>query len=54
MTDPGIVNEKDVHEMVKWQGIDPICEGDCVCTGHRDIWHSSKWDTFSAAEKTST
>ena len=52
-TDPGIVTADDVKAMVKNQGIDPIGEGDCVFlyTGHGDIWHPSKWDTFDAAEK---
>ena len=51
--DPGIVTDEDVKAMIKRQGIDPIGEGDCVFlyTGHGDIWHPSKWDTFSAAEK---
>lgn len=53
-TDPGIVTAKDVQEMVKRQGIDPINEGDCVFlhTGHGNIWHPTEWDTYSAAEKT--
>jgi kynurenine formamidase len=39
--------------MVKKQGITPIGEGDCVFlyTGHGNIWHPSKWDSFDAAEK---
>ncbi len=51
--DPGIVTDADIEEMVRRQGIDPIEEGDCVFlyTGHGDIWHPSKWDTFDAAEK---
>ncbi|MFQ5899247.1 MAG: cyclase family protein [Candidatus Methylomirabilia bacterium] len=51
--DPGIVTDEDVKEMVRRQGIDPIREGDCVFlhTGHGNIWHPSKWDTFSAEEK---
>ncbi len=51
--DPGIITDKDVQEMVKRQGIAPIGEGDCVFlhTGHGDLWHPSKWDTFDAAEK---
>ena len=51
--DPGIITDKDVEAMVKNQGIAPIGEGDCVFlyTGHGDIWHPSKWDTFDAAEK---
>jgi kynurenine formamidase len=51
--DPGIVTAADVKAMVKKQDIDPIGEGDCVFlyTGHGDIWHPSKWDTFDAAEK---
>ena len=52
--DPGIVTADDVKAMVKAQGIDEIGEGDCVFlhTGHGNIWHPSKWDTYSAAEKT--
>ncbi len=52
-SDPGIVTDEDVKEMVKRQGIDPIGEGDCVFlhTGHGDIWHPGKWDSFDAAEK---
>ena len=52
-SDPGNVTADDVKAMVKRQGIDPIGEGDCVFlyTGHGDIWHPSKWDTFDAAEK---
>ena len=51
--DPGIVTDEDVKAMVEKQGIDPIGEGDCVFlyTGHGDIWHPTKWDTFDAAEK---
>jgi len=51
--DPGIITDKDVQEMVKRQGIAPIGEGDCVFlyTGHGDIWHPSKWDSYSAEEK---
>jgi kynurenine formamidase len=51
--DPGNVTADDVKAMVKKQGIDPIAEGDCVFlyTGHGDIWHPSKWDSFDAAEK---
>ncbi len=51
--DPGIVTDEDVKAMVKRQGIDPVGEGDCVFlyTGHGDIWHPTKWDTFDAAEK---
>ncbi len=53
MKDPGIVTDEDIKAMVKSQGIDPIGEGDCVFlyTGHGDIWHPSKWDSFDAAEK---
>jgi len=53
MKDPGIVTDEDIKAMVKNQGIDPIGEGDCVFlyTGHGDIWHPSKWDSFDAAEK---
>ncbi len=51
--DPGIINAKDVEEMVKRQGIAPIGEGDCVFlhTGHGNIWHPTDWDKFDAAEK---
>jgi len=51
--DPGIVNAKDVEEMIKRQGIAPIGTGDCVFlhTGHGDIWHPKDWDKFDAAEK---
>ncbi len=51
--DPGIITDADVKGMVKAQGIAPIGEGDCVFlyTGHGNIWHPSKWDTFDAAEK---
>ncbi len=51
--DTGIVTDEDVKAMVKRQDIDPIGEGDCVFlyTGHGDIWHPTKWDTFDAAEK---
>ena len=53
MKDPGIITDEDIKAMVKNQGIDPISEGDCVFlyTGHGDIWHPSKWDSFDAAEK---
>ncbi len=53
LSDPGIVTDEDVRAMVKKQGIDPIGEGDCVFlyTGHGNIWHPTKWDTFDAAEK---
>jgi len=53
MKDPGIVTDEDIKAMVKNQGIDPIGEGDCVFlhTGHGDIWHPSKWDSFDAVEK---
>ncbi len=52
-SDPGIITADDVKAMIKKQGIDPIGEGDCVFlyTGHGDIWHPSKWDSFDAAEK---
>ena len=52
-TDKGIVTDKDVRAMVKRQGIGSIGEGDCVFlyTGHGNIWHPSKWDTFKPAEK---
>ena len=51
--DPGVVTDEDVQKMVANQGIAPIGEGDCVFlhTGHGDIWHPSKWDTFDGAEK---
>ncbi len=51
--DPGIINGKDVEEMVKRQGIAPIGEGDCVFlyTGHGDIWNPQNWDTYDAEEK---
>jgi kynurenine formamidase len=51
--DPGIVTPADIEAMIARQGIDPIGEGDCVFlyTGHGDIWHPSKWDSFDAAEK---
>ncbi len=52
-TDPGIITDKDIEGMVKRQGIAPIGEGDCVFlhTGWGNIWHPSKWDTFSPEEK---
>ncbi len=52
-SDPGVITADDVKAMVKNQGIDPIGEGDCVFlhTGHGNLWHPSKWDTFDAAEK---
>ncbi|MEM7424986.1 MAG: cyclase family protein [Pseudomonadota bacterium] len=51
--DPGIITDKDVEQMVKNQGIDPIGEGDCVFlhTGHGNIWHPTDWDKYDAAEK---
>ena len=51
--DPGIITVADIEAMVKNQGIDPIGEGDCVFlyTGHGNLWHPSKWDTYDAAEK---
>lgn len=51
--DPGIVTDEDVEAMVKRQGIDAIGEGDCVFlyTGHGDLWHPTRWDSFDAAEK---
>ena len=54
--DPGIITDADVKAMIKKQGIDPIGEGDCVFlhTGHGNIWHPTKWDTFDAAEKQKT
>lgn len=53
--DPGIITAEDVKAMVKNQGIGEIGEGDCVFlhTGHGNIWDPKKWDSFSAAEKTS-
>jgi len=53
MKDPGIITDEDIKAMVKNQGIDPIGEGDCVFlyTGHGNIWHPSKWDSFDAVEK---
>ena len=52
-SDPGIITDEDIKEMVRRQGIDPIGEGDCVFlyTGHGDIWHPSQWDTYDGAEK---
>ncbi|MEZ5817285.1 MAG: cyclase family protein [Hyphomicrobiaceae bacterium] len=52
-SDPGIVTDKDVEEMVKRQGIAPIGAGDCVFlhTGHGNIWDPKNWDSFDAAEK---
>ena len=52
-SDPGIITDADVKEMVKRQGLDPIAEGDCVFlyTGHGNIWDPNKWDSFDAAEK---
>ncbi len=52
-SDPGIITDEDIKEMIRRQGIDPIGEGDCVFlyTGHGDIWHPSEWDTYDAAEK---
>ena len=51
--DPGIITDNDIEAMIQKQGIDPISEGDCVFlyTGHGDIWHPSKWDTYDVAEK---
>ncbi len=51
--DPGVVTDDDVKQMISNQGIAPIGEGDCVFlhTGHGDIWHPSKWDSFDSAEK---
>lgn len=51
--DPGNVTADDIAAMIKKQSIAPIGESDCVFvyTGHGDIWHPSKWDTFDAAEK---
>lgn len=52
-SDPGIITDVDIEEMVRRQKIDPIGEGDCVFlyTGHGDIWHPSQWDTYDEAEK---
>ncbi len=52
-TDPGIVTDADVQEMVRRQGLAPIGEGDCVFlhTGHGDLWDAARWDSFSAEEK---
>jgi kynurenine formamidase len=51
--DDAIITADDVKKIIEKQGIDPIGEGDCVFvhTGHGNIWHPSKWDTFDAAEK---
>jgi len=51
--DPGVVTDKDVQEMIRRQGIAPIGEGDCVFlhTGHGDLWHPTKWDSYSQEEK---
>lgn len=51
--DPSIITVEDIKTMIKNQGIAEIGEGDCVFvhTGHGNIWHPSKWDTFDAAEK---
>lgn len=52
-SDPGIITDKDVEEMIKRQGIAPIGEGDCVFlhTGHGNIWDPKNWDSFDADEK---
>lgn len=52
-SDPGVITDKDVQEMVRRQGIAPIGEGDCVFlhTGHGNLWDPKKWDSFSAEEK---
>jgi len=52
-TDPGNITDADIKAMTKAQGIADIAEGDCVFlhTGHGNLWHPSKWDTFDAAEK---
>jgi len=52
-SDPGVITDKDVQEMVRRQGIAPIGEGDCAFlhTGHGNIWDPKKWDSFSPAEK---
>ena len=53
MSDPGIVTADDVKAMVRKQGIAPIGEGDCVFlyTGHGNLWHPTKWDTNTPAQK---
>jgi kynurenine formamidase len=52
-SDPGIITDADIQAMVKMQGLDPIGEGDCVFlhTGHGNLWHPTKWDTFDPGEK---
>ena len=52
--DPGIITDDDVKAMIERQGLVSINEGDCVFlyTGHGNVWHPSKWDTFSPEEKT--
>jgi len=51
--DPGNITDKDIEGMIKRQGIAPLGEGDCVFlyTGHGNIWHPKKWDSFDAGEK---
>lgn len=51
--DPGNITDVDVRAMVKHQGIAPIGEGDCVFlyTGHGNLWHPEKWDSFEPGEK---
>lgn len=53
--DPGVVTDIDIEGMIKRQGIAPLGEGDCVFlyTGHGNIWHPRKWDTYDADEKAS-
>ena len=52
-SDPGIITEADIKEMIKRQGIAPIGEGDCVFlhTGHGDLWSPTEWDKFDTKEK---
>jgi hypothetical protein len=52
-SDPRIVTDEDIKAIVKFQGIDPIGEGDCVFlyTGHGDIWHPTQWDYYDAEKK---
>jgi kynurenine formamidase len=51
--DPGIITDDDIKNMIERQDLGSINEGDCVFlyTGHGNIWHPSKWDSFSAEEK---
>jgi kynurenine formamidase len=52
-SDPGIITDDDIEDMVKRQGINAIGEADCVFlyTGHGDIWDPKEWDKFNAVEK---